>query len=142
MHIPSRLKTLSFSVLFICLLISGCALYTEAPSRVVTPEQVVLAWNKFYGKDMNKAAKLTTLAYRGNKSEAAWAKDKEKNLESVQYKRLDGRILRQKIDNGKAQILVQAQVETVDGKVSQKELYLLKQSDSRWLIDKIIVRQE
>jgi len=137
------LLALTFTFFFACFLLTGCSKrYEVREPQEKTPGEVVTEWTKVYGVDMDIAAELTTLEFRGGKPKGVWASETYRIFKSIGYKHLGGEIIEEKIDGDKALVILQGKIFTIAGGAKQKEFYLLKKVDGEWLIHDIKVKEE
>jgi hypothetical protein len=106
------------------------------------PGDVVREWIKVYGKDMDRAAQLTTLAFRNGKPRSLWAMQTHKNLTQIKYKHLGGAVIKKETKGKRSVVILQSRIYAIGGYADQKEIYYLKRLDGRWLIDDIEVSDE
>ncbi len=102
----------------------------------------VQVWNKTYGIDHERAAKMMTAHHRGGMSEAEWVKTYSSFLEYVKYKHLGGELISTKEEKLKAQVILKSSVDSIQGPVVQYEIYDLVKIDGSWLIDFINIQDE
>lgn len=95
-----------------------------------------------YGKDLLKAAYLTTLNFRNDQSEEDWAFRYSNIIRQIKYEHLGGEIIDELTKEDKSLIVLQAKIMTAAGGMKQKELYHLRKVDGLWLIDEITIKEE
>ena len=108
----------------------------------LSPKEVVLNWTQVYGKDLLKAAYLTTLNFRNDQSEEDWAFRYSNIIRQIKYEHLGGEIIDELTKEDKSLIVLQAKIMTAAGGMKQKELYHLIKVDGLWLIDEITIKEE
>jgi len=59
----------------------------------LSPKEVVLNWTQVYGKDLLKAAYLTTLNFRNDQSEEDWAFRYSNIIRQIKYEHLGREII-------------------------------------------------
>ncbi|MGQ0792912.1 MAG: hypothetical protein ACT4NX_02375 [Deltaproteobacteria bacterium] len=142
-----RRFALSMAVYFIVIfmLAGGCALaeVSEPPApQKGSPSETVSDWMKFYGNNMKRAARLTTLDFREGISKELWASYTQERAGLAKYRLLSYQIVQIKEQGDRAQALVKSETESADGALAQTELFLLKRFDGKWLVDDIILKRE
>ncbi len=90
---------------------------------------------------MDKCADITSAKMRDNKPKSVWV-DTWKQLDKIDYRKETSEIIRHKIENDGAIIIVQSRICALNSYVDQKELFTLLHIDGTWLIDKLIVGDE
>jgi len=130
-----RYLFLTFALVFVLAIIAST-------QKVLTPKEVVLKWTQVYGKDLLKAAYLTTLTFRNDQSEEDWAFRYSNILRQIKYEHLGGEIIDELTKEDKSLIVLQAKIMTAAGGMKQKELYHLRKVDGLWLIDVITIKEE
>lgn len=108
----------------------------------LSPKEVVLNWTQVYGKDLLKAAYLTTLNFRNDQSEEDWAFRYSNIIRQIKYEHLGREIIDELTKEDKSLIVLQAKIMTAAGGMKQKELYHLRKVDGLWLIDEITIKEE
>ena len=108
----------------------------------LSPKEVVLNLTQVYGKDLLKAAYLTTLNFRNDQSEEDWAFRYSNIIRQIKYEHLGGEIIDELTKGDKSLIVLQAKIMTAAGGMKQKELYHLRNVDGLWLIDEITIKEE
>ena len=131
----------SFKIFFFSTLIS---FLLSAPlfANNSTPQDVVTTWTQVCGVDQMKASNLTTSRFRGGKNKQPWADEIYKSLKKMGYRHLGGEIINKLISKDVAVIVLQSSINTLVGKTSQKESYLLIHQNDEWLIDQIAINDE
>ncbi len=128
--------------IFIRLIILQVAFISSVYGQT-TPIETVEIWNAAYGTaEMDKCADITTAKMRDNKPKSVWVYDTWKQLDKIDYRKETSEIIRHKIENDSAVIIVQSRIYALNGYVDQKELFTLLHIDGTWLIDKLIVGDE
>jgi hypothetical protein len=127
-------KKILFAQIILSLLITACG--------KPLPGDIVREWIKVYGKDMDRAAQLTTLAFRNGKPRSLWAMQTYKNLNQIKYKHLGGTVIKKETKGKMSVVILQSRIYAIGGYADQKEIYFLKRLDGRWRIDDIEVSDE
>lgn len=107
-----------------------------------SPQDVVQAWMRRYGQYTFRAALLTTDSFRQGVYCKEWAKETDRILQKINYKRLDGEIVGEIISGKTARVAVEAYITVFVGVVVQRELYHMRLINGRWLIDALEVLNE
>ncbi|GJL57610.1 MAG: hypothetical protein NPIRA03_04670 [Nitrospirales bacterium] len=130
-----------------CLAIAMCAASggiaaSQEPS-FSTPRQVVEQWFEVYPGNIERAAELTTTAFREGVSKEEWIAIRGPYLRGLQLKYVRAKIAHEKMVGEEAHVIVHAHIVTLMGDQPQDELYiLLKNPDGRWAIDQVEVYTE
>ena len=108
-----------------------------------TPRQVVEQWFEVYPGNMERAAELTTTAFREGVSKEEWIALRGPYLRDLQLKYVRAKIAHEKMVGKEAHVIVHAHIVTLMGDQPQDELYvLLKTPEGRWMIDQVEVYTE
>jgi hypothetical protein len=107
------------------------------------PRQVVEQWVEVYPGNMERAAELTTTAFREGVSKEEWIAIRGPYLKELQLKYVRARIAHEKMVGEEAHVIVHAHIVTKMGDQPQDELYvLLRNPEGRWVIDQVEVYTE
>jgi hypothetical protein len=109
----------------------------------LSPKEVVALYDKTYGtSEMTDIAPYTTAKFRDNKPKEVWVIDTWNALKDMKYKRLDSELIDSKTKGNRAMVILESEIETVEGKTKQKELFYLIKEDGRWKIHELEVENE
>ncbi|MFZ1745465.1 MAG: hypothetical protein WBO24_09785 [Nitrospirales bacterium] len=115
---------------------------SQEPS-LSTPRQVVEQWFEVYPGNMERAAELTTTAFREGVSKEEWIAIRGPYLRDLQLKYVRAKVAHEKMVGEEAHVIVHAHIVTLMGDQPQDELYvLLKNPEGRWVIDQVEVYTE
>lgn len=115
---------------------------SQEPS-FASPRQVVEQWFEVYPGNMERAAELTTTAFREGVSKEEWIAIRGPYLRDLQLKYVRAKIAHEERVGKEAHVIVHAHIVTLMGDQPQDELYiLLKNPDGRWVIDQVEVYTE
>ena len=107
------------------------------------PTEVVEFFDRAYGTHlMDEIADITTPKFRKNKPKAVWIVDTWKALQKIKYGRLGSSIIKTKVKDNRAVVILQVSIRAIAGEVDQKEIYYLIKDGDKWLIDELIVTEE
>lgn len=104
------------------------------------PADTVKRFSECYGGDcMDDIADLVTPEFRQYKPKSVWVGDTWDNLRKIEYKRLRSTVIDAKIEDGKAVVLLETMIATIDGEKTQREIYYLIYKNAVWLIRGFVV---
>jgi hypothetical protein len=116
----------------------GLSPFAQAQHPDLSPQEVVALWLKVYPGKLEKAADLTTLAFRQGGFKEDWVVTQKPLLQGLQMRYIKTRILGEEIRAPYARVLVHARLSTWMGAQEVDEQYLLlRGSDGSWLVDRI-----
>ncbi len=107
------------------------------------PTELVKFFDRAYGTYlMDEIADITTPKFRENKPKSVWVMETWKALKKIKYERLGSSIIKTKVKDNRAVVILQASIRAIAGEVDQKEIYYLVKDGDKWLIDQLIVTEE
>ena len=116
----------------------GMTSLAHAQHPDLSPREVVQLWLQVYPRQLEKAADLTTLAFRQGGFKEDWVITQKPLLHGLQMRYIKTRIFHDEIRAPYARVLVHARLSTWMGAQELDEQYLLlRGSDGSWLIDRI-----
>jgi hypothetical protein len=108
-----------------------------------TPRLVVEQWLHLYPGNIEQAAELTSAAFREGVSKETWIATQGPFLKNLGMKYVRAKIAHEEMVQEEFHVIVNAHITTLMGDHPQDELYiLLKNSEGRWVIDKVEVYTE
>ena len=112
--------------------------FAQAQHTDLSPTEVVQLWFKVYPSKLEKAADLTTLAFRQGGFKEEWVMTQKPLLQGLQMRYTKTRILGEEIRAPHARVLVHARWSTwMEAREVDEQYLLLRGSDGSWLIDRI-----
>jgi hypothetical protein len=113
----------------------------ESPHEAVM--DVINRFDKHYGGPrMDEITDLTTARFRENRPGAVWVSQIWKALNELEYKRLSSVVSESEIEQDRARVILESEVQTKSGKTKQTEIFQLVRKEGSWLIDKLAVAEE
>lgn len=113
----------------------------ESPHEAVM--DVINRFDKHYGGPrMDEITDLTTARFRENRPGAVWVSQIWKALNELEYKRLSSVVSESEIEQDRARVILQSEVQTKAGKTKQTEIFQLIRKEGSWLIDKLVVAED
>jgi len=79
--------------IYICFTVAFSLALVSVGEIKLSPKEVVQNWTQVYGKDLLKAAYLTTLNFRNDQSEEDWAFRYSNIIRQIKYEHLGGEII-------------------------------------------------
>ena len=129
--------------LAIAVCVTGGGIAGSQEPSFSTPRQVVEQWFEVYPGNMERAAELTTTAFREGVSKEEWIAIRDPYLRDLQLKYVRAKVAHEKMVGEEAHVIVHAHIVTLMGDQPQDELYvLLKNPEGRWVIDQVEVYTE
>ena len=92
--------------------------------------------------DLPQAATLTTTKMRDGLSPTDWVEKNATLLKDLQFKYLDGKVIKEESDEAIATVTVQVRLYLVIGEVRRVETFTLKKVEGRWLIEGQEIQEE
>lgn len=113
----------------------------ESPYEAI--KDVINRFDKYYGgPQMDEITELTTARFRENRPEAVWVSEIWKALDDLEYKRLNSVITESEIEQNRARVVLESEIQTKAGETQQTEIFYLIQKEGWWLIDKLVVADD
>jgi len=131
------------SCLAVVIWVGGVGTVKSQEPAPFTPRQVVEQWIHVYPGNIEQAAELTTMAFREGVSKEEWIATQGPYLRNLRMKYVRAKIAHEEMVGEEAHVIVHAHIATLMGDHPQDELYiLLKDPDSRWMINNVEVYTE
>ena len=109
-----------------------------AQDSPLSPGEVVQLWQTVFPNNLDRAANMTTLAFRQGVLKEQWIETQEPLLRGMQMRYGKGEVLYEEIRGNEARVIIRVRVSSWMGTDIKNELYsLVKGPEGLWFVDRV-----